>query len=77
MTEPKTRSVQMIVADTTRAMVTGEFRDPKHLKNCVCVFCENDAARLLFDYERDVTTARSMRDKERLRNNRSPTKGKQ
>lgn len=63
MNEPKTRSVQQIVADATCAMVTGKFRDPKHKCTCICRYCENAAARLLSDYERDVAEARAARDK--------------
>jgi hypothetical protein len=66
----KPRSVQEIVADATRRMLMGTFRDPKHLPRCICIYCENAAARLLFDYERDVTDARAIRDKGKLRNNR-------
>ena len=56
-------SVQTIVERATKKMVMGTFRAPSHKWNCICHYCENAAARLLYDYEQDVSDARARRDK--------------
>ena len=61
------KTVQEIVSAATRTMVTGAFRDPRHLTTCMCLFCENAAARLLSDYQRDIDEAIRLRDKPKKR----------
>ena len=61
------KTVQEIVSAATTEMVAGTFRDPKHMPACMCIYCENAAARLLSDYQRDIDEAIRLRDKPKKR----------
>jgi hypothetical protein len=62
----KQKSVKEVVADLTCIMVTGTFRYPSHLRDCICLYCKNAAATLLYDYERDIAEARRARDNHKV-----------